>query len=70
VIADDAQSFAASILALLRDRELRRNYEQNAAELAARFDWSRIAQRFADVLQQVVTKSSRTGQPGTPVLPV
>jgi len=70
LIADDAPSFAASILELLRDRELRRNYEQNAAQLAARFDWSRIAQRFADVLQQVVTKSSRTGQPGTPVLPV
>lgn len=70
LIADDAQSFAASILRLLRDPELRRKYEQNAAELAARFDWSRIAQRFADVLNQVVTNSGRTKQASEPVLPV
>ncbi len=54
VIADDAPAFASSILQLLRDPELRRSYERNAAVLAARFDWSQIARRFADVLQDAV----------------
>lgn len=70
LIADDAQSFAASILQLLRDPEVRRKYEQYAAELAARFDWSHIAQRFADVLTQVVTSNKRSMQPTAPVQPV
>ena len=53
VIADDAPAFASSILQLLRDPESRRRYEQNAATLAASFDWSQIARRFADVLREV-----------------
>jgi len=51
LIADDAASFASSILQLLRDSALRRTCEQNAASLAARYDWSQIARRFAEVLQ-------------------
>ena len=54
IIADDAATFASSILQLLRDPESRRSYERNAAALAARFDWSHIARRFADVLQEAV----------------
>lgn len=50
LIADDAQSFADAILKLLRDPEMRRSYENNAAALAVRYDWSQIARRFADVL--------------------
>jgi len=50
LIADNAPSFAAGILQLLRQPELRRTYEQNAAALAARYDWSQIARRFAEVL--------------------
>jgi hypothetical protein len=41
-------------LALLRDPELRRSYENNAAALAARYDWSQIARRFADALGEAV----------------
>jgi glycosyltransferase involved in cell wall biosynthesis len=52
LIADDAESFSARILLLLRDPELRRSCEQNAAALAARFDWSQIARRFAEVLRE------------------
>jgi polysaccharide biosynthesis protein PslH len=55
MIADNAQSFAAAIIRLLRDPALRRNYEQAAAALAARYDWSQIAQRFAEVLQDAIT---------------
>ena len=61
LIADNAESFAAGILRLLRDPELRRSYEQAAAALAARYDWSLIAKRFAEVLRDAVA-DFRTGQ--------
>jgi glycosyltransferase involved in cell wall biosynthesis len=49
--ADDAAAFADAIILLLRDTALRHQYEQAAARLAARYDWSNIAQQFAAVLQ-------------------
>jgi polysaccharide biosynthesis protein PslH len=52
LIADDAQSFAFAILSVLRDPTLRQTCEENAAALAARFDWSQIARRFADALSE------------------
>jgi hypothetical protein len=45
---------------LLRDRELRRRYEQAAAETAARYDWPAIGVRFSEVLRSVVEKNSLT----------
>lgn len=71
LIGDNADSFATSILRLLRDPELRRSYEQNAAALAARYDWSQIARRFAEVLRDAAA-SFRAGksQQGPTVLPV
>ena len=61
LIADDAPSFAAGILRVLREPNLRRSYEQAAAASAARFDWSQIAQRFAEVLRDAAA-SFRTAQ--------
>jgi glycosyltransferase involved in cell wall biosynthesis len=61
LIADDAPAFAAGILQLLRDPELRRRYEQAAAALAARYDWSQIAQSFANVLRDAAARF-RAGQ--------
>jgi glycosyltransferase involved in cell wall biosynthesis len=51
ILADDASTFADSILLLLRDEALRHKYEAAAAQLASRFDWSRIVEQFAGVLQ-------------------
>jgi polysaccharide biosynthesis protein PslH len=56
MIADNAQSFAAAIIKLLQEPELRRKYEQAAAVLAARYDWSQIARRFAEGLRDAVTR--------------
>jgi glycosyltransferase involved in cell wall biosynthesis len=71
LIADDAASFAAAILQLLRDPELRRRCEQNAAALAARFDWSQIARRFAEALREAATDFRRGKTAERPaVLPV
>jgi glycosyltransferase involved in cell wall biosynthesis len=50
ILADDAATFADSILLLLRDEALRRKYEAAATELASRFDWSKIVEQFAGVL--------------------
>ena len=52
ILADDAQAFADATILLLTDAALRRRYEQAAAKLAAQYDWSRIAQHFASVLQK------------------
>jgi glycosyltransferase involved in cell wall biosynthesis len=59
VLADDPQSFAAAVVRLLRDRELRSRYEQAAAAKAAQFDWSGIGDKFARVLEAVVLNTPR-----------
>jgi polysaccharide biosynthesis protein PslH len=71
LIADDAPAFTSGILQLLRNPDLRRTYEQNAAVLAARFDWSQIARRFAEVLQEAAAsfRTRRNPQDAT-VAPV
>jgi glycosyltransferase involved in cell wall biosynthesis len=53
ILADDATSLAQSIILLLRDSALRRRYEEAAERLAAQYDWSNIAQHFAQILQEV-----------------
>jgi glycosyltransferase involved in cell wall biosynthesis len=70
LLADDAQSFASSIVAVLRDPELRRRYEDNAAALAARYDWSQIAQRFAEALSEAAGAPRSPNRPSTAALPV
>lgn len=52
IVADGAESFSAGIISVLRDQNLRKNYERAAAAVAVRYDWSVIAQRFAEVLQE------------------
>jgi len=71
LIADNSASFAASILQLLHDPVLRRRCEQNAAALAARYDWSQIARRFAEVLHDAAAAfRTRQSQGRAVVLPV
>ena len=52
ILADDAESFADATVRLLRDAALRSQYEQAAARLAGEYDWSKIVQQFAAVLQK------------------
>ena len=58
MLADDPNSFAQAVIMLLRDRELRRRYEQAAAATAAQYDWPAIGERFAEVLHSVAEKGS------------
>ena len=50
VLVDDREVFAESVVALLENVPLRRNFEQAAAASAARFDWPAVAARFEEVL--------------------
>jgi len=52
ILADEATAFGEAIILLLKDAGLRRQYEQAAAQLAAQYDWSKIVQRFVEVLQE------------------
>lgn len=70
LLADDASSFAGAILAVLRDATLRRSYEDNAAVLAARYDWSQIAMRFAEALSAAAGDPRSPNRPSTAALPV
>jgi glycosyltransferase involved in cell wall biosynthesis len=54
ILADSPTEFADAILLLVRDNAIRREYEHAAAKLAAQFDWSHIAMKFAYVLQNAV----------------
>jgi glycosyltransferase involved in cell wall biosynthesis len=54
VIADTPALFAESILQIIRDSGLRRRYEEAAATLAARYDWSKITSAFEDVLRTTI----------------
>ncbi len=58
ILADDPRSFAQAVIMLLQDPNLRRRYEQAAAETAARYDWPAIGERFSEVLQLVAEKKS------------
>jgi glycosyltransferase involved in cell wall biosynthesis len=70
LLADDAPSFAAAMLAVLRDPALRRSYEDSAAALAVRYDWSQIARRFADALGEAANHPRNSNRPTTTALPV
>jgi len=70
LLADDAPSFASAIVAVLRDPTLRRSYEDNAAALAARYDWSQIARRFAEALGEAAHHPRSPNRPSTAALPV
>ena len=54
LLADDAQSFAKSVVELLTKDEERRRLGENASRLAAQYDWRIISQRFEDILRRAI----------------
>ena len=52
ILSDEAATFSEATILLLKDAALRRRYEQAAAQLAAQYDWSKIVQRFVEVLEE------------------
>jgi glycosyltransferase involved in cell wall biosynthesis len=58
ILADEVETFAQTVITLLREPELRKRYEGAAAEQVARFGWSSVAERFVDVLSAAVSVRS------------
>src|SRR5579863_1165254 len=58
ILADDAVAFAEAIILLVRNDQIRHQYERAASEQAARRDWSTIAEHFAKVLLAVRDRQS------------
>ena len=54
ILTDSPREFAAAVVSLLLNNDMRHQYETAAAELASRFDWSAIGQEFARVLGDVI----------------
>lgn len=60
LIADTPQAFAAQVIRLLREPDLRRQLAENAQQLVQqRYDWAGVLPRFLDLVDQV---SSRKAQ--------
>ena len=55
LLADSPEKFAESLIALLRNDQLRKGISRAAAEQAARYDWSVITERFEEVLAGAVS---------------
>ena len=55
LLADSSDKFAASLIALLTNDQLRKRIEGAAAEKAARYDWSVITEQFEGVLAAVAS---------------
>jgi glycosyltransferase involved in cell wall biosynthesis len=64
LIADTPMAFAEGVIRVLKDPDQRRQLGAAAARLAARFDWSVVAERFADILEHVAREAK--AQPFTP----
>jgi len=62
-LADDAGSLAEAVVALLLNRELRRDMERAAAAQARKFDWSAVAEKFRLALGKAV-RSGKSSQAG------
>jgi len=65
-LADTPPDFADGIAMLLRDPVLRQRYERAAAELAAQFDWSTIAESFESVLVHAANHYTYSAPQGGP----
>jgi glycosyltransferase involved in cell wall biosynthesis len=55
LIADDPAAFAAAVLRLLREADLRQRLSANARRtVAAQYDWAAIGQRFTQVIEHAL----------------
>jgi len=62
VLADDPVKFSESVVSLLQNVALRKQYECAAAASAGRFDWSSIGARFEEILARQLGNGLREAQ--------
>lgn len=58
ILADNTEAFGEAVIRLLSDAALRHHYELSGARLAAEYDWAKVAQQFAAVLQTCLNHAS------------
>lgn len=58
ILADSVESFTESVVTLLEDSAVRRRMGNAAAELALKYGWPAIGDKFGEVLRQVVEQKS------------
>jgi glycosyltransferase involved in cell wall biosynthesis len=68
VLADNAAAISQAIKLLLRDSAIRRRYEEAAAKLAAKYDWSNIEKRFTEVLHEAMREATQNGPARDPLV--
>lgn len=60
LIADDAASFAAGVLRLLKDADLQNRLTANARRLVEQqYDWDRIGQRYVELIESISKETDR-----------
>jgi glycosyltransferase involved in cell wall biosynthesis len=59
VLADSAVAFAEAVIALLRDSRARQRMGEDATALARQYSWPVIAEKFGEVLGQVVERRGK-----------
>lgn len=65
VLADAADAFAAAVVRLMKDREVRSRMGAAAAGLARNYGWPVIAARFAEILHSVAQPSAKVAPQST-----
>ena len=68
LIADTADKFADWVVEVMEQESLRQRLEEGAADKAAKYDWSVIAERFNGVLEKVRSSRFRCPSSGFRVL--
>jgi glycosyltransferase involved in cell wall biosynthesis len=63
LLADDPTSFSEAVVSILQQDSLRRRLEAAAAATAARYDWSVITEKFAEVLRTTIEAAGRSPTP-------
>ncbi|HZQ70124.1 MAG TPA: glycosyltransferase family 4 protein [Terriglobales bacterium] len=66
LLADDAHHFAAAVVNLLTNEEMRQRYEAGAAATAQKYDWSVITREFVQVLERAIRAASPAYEARTP----
>jgi glycosyltransferase involved in cell wall biosynthesis len=58
LLADDTPQFAADVISLLRNEDLRRRLETAASATASQYDWSVVGEHFIGILQKTIRAAS------------
>ncbi len=70
LLADTKEEFAKAVIDVLKDKGLRRRLGAEAAQLAARYDWSIVARQFEEILAMLVDSPKADLMPAQNLTPI